>query len=246
MQGEDRMEAELTALARATTYPETPDLAAGFWSRLQEQREARTPAPAWRLALVAAMAAVVVLAAVISTVAPARDAAADLVSRINIFRVDENAIEDITRDIAGEEVSLAEAEARLGRPIALPNHPSGVQDSVARIVYRDFPPHELRIVALLFEPPVGEPFVLFATNGFAGKGLAPGATAEPVDELKDEAYWLEGLRVVHLYAEDGLFVDESQRATEANTLIWVQGGYVYRIEGELDRAEAIAIARSVR
>lgn len=245
MQGEDRMEAELTALARATTYPETPDLAAGFCSRLQEQREAHTLAPTWRLAVVATIAAVVVLAAVIATVSPARDAAADLVSRINIFRVDENAIEDITRDIAGEEVSLAEAEARLGRPIALPNHPSGVQDSVARIVYRDFPPHELRIVALLFEPPEGEPFVLFATNGFAGKGLAPGATAELIDELKG-AYWLEGLRVVHLYAEDGLFVDESQRATEANTLIWVQDGYVYRIEGELDRAEAIAIARSVR
>jgi hypothetical protein len=80
-----------------------------------------------------------------------------------------------------------------------------------------------------------------------GKGLSVGATAEPVAGLGDgEAFWLEGLRIVQLYDAEGNFLQESQRRTESNTLVWMQDGLVLRLEGELTREEAIEIARSFR
>jgi len=244
MQG-DRMETELMALAGALPYPATPDLAAGFWRRLQTRRETRAPASRWSLAGVALAAVIVTVAVIVGTVAPARDAAAHLFDRINIFRVDEDAFAGIARDVEGEDVTLTEAQVRMGHAIALPTYPIGIENSITRVVYRDFPPTPLMLVAVFYEPRDGTPFVLFATNGSGGKGLAPGATAEQVEEMP-EAYWLEGLRIVSVHDEVAGRVLESQRVTEANTLVWVHDGYVYRIEGELDRDEAIKIARSVR
>ena len=225
-------------------YPPTPDLAAGFWERLAEAEERRRLA--WRplAALGAASLAIVVL--LVAAVAPAREAAADLFDRINIFEVDEDAFESITRDIVGEDVTLAEAEVRLGQEIALPDRQEGIQNSITRVVYRDFRGTPAALVAISFEPDEGAPFVLFATNTQAGKGLGPLASAERVAEM-NEAYWLEGLRIVELQEEGGGPIEESQRVTDANTLIWVhEDGYVYRIEGEMDRDQAIEIARSVR
>jgi hypothetical protein len=239
------METELLALAGALPYPATPDLAAGFWRRLQTQRKTRAPASRWSLAGVAVAAAVVAMAVIAGTVAPIRDVAADLFNRINIFRVDEDAFEGITRDVEGDDVTLTEAQVRMGHAIALPTYPTGIENSINRVVYRDFPPTPLKLVAVFYEPQDGTPFVLFATNGSGGKGLAPGATAEQVEEIP-EAFWLEGLRIVSVHDEVAGRVLESQRVTEANTLIWVHGGYVYRIEGELGRDEAIKIAQSVR
>jgi hypothetical protein len=78
-----------------------------------------------------------------------------------------------------------------------------------------------------------------------GKGLFPDASAEPVDEPPG-AYWVEGLRIVELEDESGLLIERSRRVTGANTLVWAQGQHIYRIEGDLTREEAVAIAQSVR
>jgi hypothetical protein len=242
------MEAQLMALAEAMPYPQTPDLAAGFWRRLEASNRGREIAPAWSLAGVALAAVVVVAAAVIGTLAPAREAAADLFDRINIFAAEETEFTDVTREISGVEVSLGEAEERLGLPIALPTAPAGAKDAITRVVFQEFetegPPRGIAYV--FFEPPEGIPFVLAATNAPVGKGLAPDASAERVDELPGEAYWLQGLRIVEIEDAAGRPIRESRRATDANTLLWEQDGYVYRIEGDLDREEAMAIALSVR
>ena len=235
------------ALAQAVPYPETPDLAAGFWQRLEEGNRRREAAPAWSLAGVALAAAVVAAAAVIGTLAPARDAAADLFDRINIFEVDETEFTDVSREITGVEVTLGAAEERLGIPIGLPTEPAGIRDAMTRVVYREFetegPPRG--IAYIFFEPAGSKPFILFATNGRLGKGLAPDASADPVDQLP-AGEWLEGLRIVEIADDQGRLIKESRRVTDANTLAWAQDGYVYRIEGELSRDEAVAIAQSVR
>ena len=97
------MEHHLTALARAITYPPTPDLAAGFWRRLEASREATArPVSGLSFAGLAVAAAVVVVSVVIGTVTPARDAAADLFDRIDIFET-KDSLSGLPTDVRGEE-----------------------------------------------------------------------------------------------------------------------------------------------
>jgi len=245
MDGREALEQELERLARAMVYPATPELARTVRLRLERgARTAAAAAPRWRLAAVALAAGMVALAFVISVAAPAREAVADFLERIRIFQVEE-APAGLPTDISGTPVSLEEAGARLGFPLKLPTYPEGVKSSLRRVLYQEFEPVELRAAVLFFEPAEGAPFVLFETNAAVGKGLGPGAEAEAVPEL-GEAYWLEGLRIVQYYDPQGNFVRESQRQTEANTLVWAEEGLVFRLEGELSQEEAVRIARSLR
>jgi hypothetical protein len=41
-------------------------------------------------------------------------------------------------------------------------------------------------------------------------------------------------------------VVDSERVTDTNALLWAQGEELYRIEGDLEKDEAIAIAQSLR
>jgi hypothetical protein len=89
--------------------------------------------------------------------------------------------------------------------------------------------------------------VLFETNARVGKGIPTGGEpAQSVDGLGGEAYWLTGLRIVQYEEPDGAVIHQSQRVTDQNTLIWSRGGFVFRIEGPLEKDEAVEIARSLR
>jgi hypothetical protein len=232
---------DLELLAQAVTYPPTPSISAAVAERISVV-PARTPA--WGLAGAALATVVVMTALVAGTVAPAREAMADLFDRINIFEVDE-VPEDLPTNIRGEEVSLAEAEARLGRTILLPTDETGSSQLPERVLWQELEEGTLSYVAMFFDPSDTAPYVLFQTNAYAGKGLGPGAEARPVSGLGQGAYWLEGLRVVQLYDSDGNFIREGQRRTDDNTLIWNRDEFVYRIEGDLSEAEAIEIATSL-
>jgi hypothetical protein len=234
---------DLELLGRAVAYPPTPSLTGAVAARLSPRPAG---APAWGLAGVALATAVVVVALVAGTIGPAREAMADLFDRINIFEVADVPAE-LPTDIRGEPVSLDEAKTRLKAPIEIPAHPEGLADSLTEVLFQDLRPGEMQAVALFFEPPDGAPFVLFQTNAHAGKGLGPGASAERVTGLGREAYWLEGLRIVQLYDSQGNFLRESERRTEANTLLWAnEDGFVRRIEGDLTKEEAVRIAQSLR
>ena len=241
-----RLENELSLLARALAYPPVPPLAAAVRRRLEAARaQAMEPARPWALAGVAIAVAVVLAAAFLGSIAPARDAVADLFDRISIFQAQEIPA-GLPRDITGEEVTLAQAQRRLGRPLALPSYPDRVESSLQRVLYQEFPPSTLKVVVLFFAPEGYPPFVLFQTNGSVTKGIEQGGLAERVEGLGEAAYWLEGLRVVQFYDPEGRFVRESQRAADTNTLVWVQGGFVLRLEGDLPREEAVRIAKSLQ
>lgn len=252
------LDRELRALAEGLTYPPTPPLTAAVRRRL-EAEGARPPArrpwalPALGRALAGIPAAlffaaglgVLVLALALGLSAPAREAVADFFDRLRIFQTEEPPA-GLPRDITGTSVSLSEAEARLGFTVRLPTYPEGIESSLTKVLLQEFGESDLKAVVLLFDRPSGPRFALFETNAGVGKGLAPGAAAEPVAGLPGEAYWLEGLRIVQLYDEEGNVIQQSLRQTDANTLIWDAGGFVYRLEGDLSRDEAVRIAQSLR
>jgi hypothetical protein len=235
------LESELAALGRATAYPPTPDLASGFWLRLETGRRSTAPASALSLAGVAIAAAVVAVSVVIGTVTPAREAAASLFDSINIFETDES-LDDLPTDITGEETTIADAEARLGRAIEQPSYPEGL--SLNRVLFQDF--GTTKAAVLFYRASGGTQFAVFVTNAGVGKELSAGSgTSERVDGVGNEAHWLEGQRIVQYYDLEGNVIQQSVRVTAANTLVWDRDGYVYRIEGNVSRDEAVRIAQSM-
>jgi hypothetical protein len=241
------IEVDLERLARGLAYPPTPALAGRV--RLQITSSGATyPAfpGAMRLAATALAALVVALAALVAIAAPARDAVADLFDRIDIFSAEEVSPE-LPTDIRGESVTLDEAQERLGRRILLPTGPDDTSLRPSTVVYHDFGVGAAQAVTLSFETVGGVPFAILETDGGIGKGLGGGASAQPVASVGEgDAYWLEGLRIVHIYDSRGNLIGESQRRTDGNTLVWVQDGLALRLEGDISRDEAIDIARSVR
>jgi hypothetical protein len=244
----DRLEYDIQRLSQAMAFPTTPSLAARVRSRIEAERGVRAPARSWQLALTAAAAVLVGLAFLAGVVAPARDAVADLFDSINIFETDEVPA-DLTREITGTPISLEAAEATLGRPIRLPTYPEEMTPE--RVLLQDF--GQVKAAVLFFEHPDGTRFALFETNAGVGKGLpavgkgiADEAHAEPVSGLGSEAYWLTGLRIVQYYDLEGSVIQDSVRATDVNTLLWGEDGYVFRIEADLTQEEVINIAKSLR
>jgi len=245
MQGEmERLENDIARLGRAVIFPQTPPLAARVRSRIERGSTARTPAPSWQLALTGLAAAAVALAFVVGILAPARDALADIFDRINIFET-ERVPQDLTRDITGTALSFEEVQAAVGFPLLLPDGASP-----DRVLLQDF--GQVKAAVLFYRHDNGAPYALFETNSQVGKGLAIGkgvtdpGQAQPVSSLAGEAYWLTGLRIVQYYDVDGAVIQASVRATDVNTLLWNENGRVFRIEGDLTKDDAIAIADSLR
>lgn len=236
----DTLEQQLVALGSATRFPATPDLASGFWKQLGARPAAR-PAKPLLVGLALGAPALLVLALVVA-VSPARDAAAGLVDRINIFQTDRST-EGLPTEITGRAVSLEQAETALGGPIPQPADPAF---ELERVLLQEFGGGSL--VAVLFYSRDGGDFVLFASTASSAKGIPIGGDAdvEPVAGLGKEGYWLQGQRIVQSVRDDGTVITESERVTDVNALVWDQEGRVYRIEGDMDKAEAIAIAQSLR
>ena len=245
----DMLDRDVMRLAQATTYPATPEMATGVRRRLAARPVVATGAPWLRPAAVAA-AFVVALVIAVGAVSPARDAVADLFHRINIFETTQSPA-GLPRDITGKEVSLEEAQARVGMQLRQPSAPAGL--ALQRVLVQEYGA-TVRVAVLFFDLPDGRSFALFESNARVGKGLpafgkgipANGAQAQSVAGLGDEAYWVEGLRITQYYDANGNVVPESVRATDANTLLWSQGAMVYRIEGPLTRGEAVEVAESLR
>ena len=164
---------------------------------------------------------------------------ADLFDRINIFGIDQ-VPPGLTYEIEGREVSLEAARAALGFE---PATPAGTQPS--KVLLQEF--GGVSAAALFFDPANAPGYVLFETNGRVGKGVPTGGeAAEFVEGLGGEAYWLTGLRLVQYENVYGDVIYESRRVTDQNTLIWSRDGFVFRIEGPLEKDVAVEIAESLR
>jgi len=239
----ERLERDLTALARAVAYPPTPPLAERVLERLAGPRPAPQRPSAWAYAGLAAALTIVLLSAIAGTVAPARDAIADIFDRINIFQTEQSP-EGLPTEITGTPLTLEQAEMRLGFPVLLPTYPQRPQPD--RVLFQDF--GAVKAAVLFFDLSGGRQFALFETNGRVGKGLPFSGTAQATVVYgvgSGEAYWLEGLRIVQYTDVEGRVIPESVRATDVNTLLWAEGEVVFRIEGDLPQDDAVKIARSL-
>ena len=173
----DRLERDITLLSRAIAFPEAPSLASRVRSRIEADRTRR--APSWQLALTAIAAAAVALAFIAGVASPARDAIADLFDRINIFETAE-VPKDLTREISGTQVTLEEAEARLGLPLLLPGDAATTEPD--RVLIQDF--RSVKAAVLFFRHSDGTPYAFGSIWNFGGHTTMGANTG-----VWDDRYW---------------------------------------------------------
>ena len=239
------LERELTSLASSVEWPEAPDVTAAVAGRIVE------PAPRPRMHRPRlAVALVVLLAALLAVLAvpPARTAILDWlgIGGARIVRVDQlPAIEPSPGlEILGDEMSLEAARSRAGFRFADPPRDEPAPDVIRvapgiRVSYIWREGERVRLLLTQFPGSVDDPALL--------KKLVGSSTS--VEELTvdgDRAIWLEGgPHVVYFVAPDG-DVQYDQGWLAGNTLLVDRDGVTLRIEGALERDEAVELASAVR
>jgi hypothetical protein len=227
------LERELAELS--IEWPETPDIAAAVTPRLSAAPARRSwlARPAWQLAV----AAVALLIAVLMAVPPTRAAVLDLLG-LRSVRIEHREPSTFGRKIAvGDPVTLEEARRKF--PVRVPAA-LGAPDAVylstlpARVdmVYRGGPlVTELRATAT----PVIQ------------KAIGSGAKLEQFRVGGDRAYFISGAPHGFAYIPEGSPepIFEDQRVAGNTLLVERADGLLLRIEGRLDRDEAVRIAESV-
>jgi hypothetical protein len=252
---------ELAALS--VEWPETPDLAGAVAARLaagaredqRSRRRGRRRARAWRPAIAYAFAALVAAFALTMAVSPdARSAVLEFfgLKSVKIERREPRAPAPRTGTLGsrlglGRPATLAEARRRapylrlpsaegLGRPDAVYVGRSGVA-----LVYGERPGYaraRTTGAALLvqeFPARIGE---------FIQKSLGSGARLERLNVDGDPAYFITGAHgFAYLHDREVRF--EDQRLAGNTLLVERSDGVLIRVEGDIARDRAVAVARSV-
>ncbi|HET9286846.1 MAG TPA: hypothetical protein VFO26_04750 [Gaiella sp.] len=239
------LERELTSLAASVEWPEAPDVTAAVAGRIAEP----APRPTMHRPRLA-VALVVLLAALLAVLAvpPARTAILDWlgIGGARIVRVDQlPAIEPSPGlEILGDEMPLETARSRAGFPFADPPRDEPAPDVIRvapgiRVSYIWREGERVRLLLTQFPGSVDDPALL--------KKLVGSSTS--VEELAvdgDRGIWLEGgPHVVYFVAPDG-DVQYDQGWLAGNTLLVDRDGVTLRIEGALERDEAVQLASAVR
>lgn len=251
------LEAQLGELASQLLWPPTPDLAGSAVDRLSSQ-PARRPRRLPKMLLVAAVL-VVVLSLGMAVSPGARGAVAERfgLRGVRISRGPLPSLPPSTGQIhlnLGQPVTLAEAARRVGFPVGVPNmagfdHPDGVFVSTPPasgqviLAYRprlDLPASAQTGVGLLLTEFKGA-----IEAGTFAKVAEPGTTIESVTVHDQPAYWIAGAPHALFYqgANGEFFPDTLRLAT--NTLVWQAGPVTLRVEGDVSKERALAIAGSL-
>ena len=256
---EQELEATLTDLGERLAYPRPTRLAAAVRARLSEPRPRRW----WdavlspRYALAPAIATLLLILVVSLAATPA---AADLFLRlrgIDIFRTAATPSAPAASPaipFPGERVSLDEArrrapflrapaDARLGAPdqVYIDQTPAGDRVTLVYVSRSGIPVSRdagVSAVVVVFRGQVDEQ--LFAKVAVAGTRI------EDVSINGGRGYWLDGTPHQFFYRDaTGNPWPETLRLA-GNTLLWEQGGVTFRLEAQLTRDEALAIATTFR
>ena len=244
------LEARLQALGAETRFPPTPDLAAAVRRRVGSPapaapvvRRRRTLAVASALALLAPAAA---LAAVPST----RHAILDWLGLRSVeVRTVPTTPEPATsappsRTGLGRATTLAVARDRLRFPVRVPS----ALPQPAEVFVAGTPPGGR--VTFLYPRAGRRPRLLVTefrgsqTRTYLRKLLGPGARAERVRVAGAPGAWLSGRPHGFIYADRNGVIQTEDTRLAGNVLVWERDGVVLRLEGRLDRATALRIARS--
>jgi hypothetical protein len=241
------LEFALTQIGRELDLPETPDLAPRVRERLAAGSRPRRRLMPARRGLVLAFATLAV--ALIAAMAVPQSRAAILeffgLRGVEIQRVEElpPVPRQTTLDL-GEELTLEQAAARAGFDVVIPEE-LGEPDHV---YYLDFPVGGM--VSFVYGD-TQEPRALFTqfratVRDSVHKKVLENTRIEPLSIGGQPGFWLTGEPHVFYYVDaQGMFDDENVRLA-GDVLLWERGQLTLRLEGELSRADAVEIARSVR
>ncbi len=253
------VEQQLLELGANLDWPATPQLAARVRYRVAE------PSRAWyqsRWAL-AAIALLIALAALF-VYTPTRDVIARWFNlHLSIQRTEHLPTPSPLppgplgqRLGLGEMTTLEAARAQvqwkitlppsLGQPdeVYLQQPPNGPPEGEVTVVYSARP-------GILVSAQTGVSGLITEARGAVDKGifgkmLGPDATLEEVQVKGHPGYWIAGKPHVFYFLDaNGNFRPETMRLA-TNTLIFDNGGTVVRIEGDLTRAQALELAKSLR
>jgi hypothetical protein len=232
------LEIRLRALAHQVDIPAERDLAPAVLARLEGRRPF-----AWRRAAVLALALVAIAVGAAFAVPQARSAILRFfhIGGETIIRVDTlpPAVERSQAAGLGSPVSRSQAEHTLGFRLLLPpvhrKPPERVYllgDSVGTVVLRSH----------------GHPVLLseFSSPGEMGlKKLTVNQTrVEWVQVDGRTALWIRGTHTLTYFDRQLGFREQTIRI-RSNVLVWTRGRLTLRLEGDLTRSQAIALAKSV-
>jgi hypothetical protein len=226
------LHAELTALA--VEWPETPDVVEGVLARMDAVEPPRRRRLGWRAALAYGLAALA--AAFALTMAASPDARSAVLEWLGLKSVTIERREPRPTDSGmrlGPPVTLEQAQ-RLTPFLSLPTalgEPSAVHAGRTS-------------VALVYDGPILVQEFPARVEPFIEKTIGMGARLERLRVGGAPAYWITG---AHGFAYEsgagGRF--EDQRVAGNTLLVERPDGLLIRVEGELARERAVAIAASV-
>ena len=235
------LEIRLRALRHELDFPPQRDLAPAVMARLSPSRTRPFP---WRRAAVLALALVAIAVGAAFAVPQARSAILRFfhIGGETIVRVETlpPAVERSRAAGFGSPLSRAKAEQTLGFRLMLPPlHGKGpdrvyvLGDSVGTVILRSHG----RLV-LLSE---------FSSAGDIGlkKLVANQTSVQWVRVDGRDAAWIRGTHTLTYFDRQLGFREQTIRI-RGNVLVWTRGGLTLRLEGSLTRAQAIALARSIR
>lgn len=233
------LELRLIALRDDVVFPSTPHLAVPTIAAGARRRPPR------RFAL--ALAVILAATAAVLAVSPgARSALGDLfgIGGVTIVRADRLPAPGAPPDyLPGLPVALEAAKSRVAFALRLPH--SG---PAPREVLLD---ETVAGGAVSYVWCCDPPLQLTQFRGtqmvtFAEKVVGPDGRVERFDLDGGPAVWITGApHVVRFFDETGKF-HESRSRIAGNVLLWQDGEVTLRLEGELTRDEAVAIARTIR
>ncbi len=265
-----QLESVLTDLGGHLAYPPTPNLARAVGARLRAE-----PAPPWwsrisllwgRRELAFALAALVLaLAAGLAAVPSVRTAVAERLGLRGIEIKPVPTLSPVPTFTAppergalrlGDRVARGEAQARVSYRILEPtlvelgapdevyysSSPAGGQVSFVYLARPGLPQ----------SPQTGVGMLLTEFRGTVGrdsflKAIGPGTKLDSVTVNGSPGFWIEGSpHLFYSYRDaNGQFGSEEARLA-GNVLLWQQGSLTLRLEGVVNKDQALRIAESVR
>ena len=232
------LERRLAALDNEVRFPETPSLTVPDARPVRARR-------GWRVRLALALVVVVAAVGAVLAVSPgARSALRDLfgIGGVTGIRVDRLPAPTAPQGyLPGRAVSLATAQAAVDFRIRVPPGAppervlldERVSGGAVSIVWCCDPELQLTEIA-------GS-----SSFAFAQKLLAD-TRVERFRFDGHDAIWLAGPQHVVRFADGNFTVFESKSRIAGNVLLWRDGDVTLRLEGAATRAEAIAVARTLR
>ena len=235
------LETTLHQLAVDVAFPPTPPLADAVAARLEPRGARRRLFTGRRVALALAVR-VAAVAAVLAASPGARSAFLELfgIEGATVYRVERSP--DVTRFgplVRGELVPLHEARRGVGFDLLVPPSSGGQVDEA-------FLDRGVGAVSFVYCCPE---LILTEFRGealpYVQKIAGPDVRIEEVTVRGDPGLWIEGAHAVLFRDAAGIVHDEELRLA-GNVLVWEHGGITYRLEGDLDRDDALALAADLR